>query len=275
VRMIAPIVDLAADESTSLEQEIQHGAVVGTIVDMTDQRIVLRNRERFVSLVAHELRNPLTVISGSVATITNHEQDELPPLTARLLPAVHLSAQKLDRIISDLLVSSQVDAGTLRLVEQEADVREVIAATLETATTAAHESGIALVDDLPNEPLSATCDVDRVTQVLDNLLSNAIKYTPAGGEIHVRAEQSSEHDVRISVADTGIGIAADDHRAIFERYGRTDLGSTVATGTGLGLAICLAIAEAHGGTIQVESELGVGSTFVFVLPSTPPASIRA
>jgi signal transduction histidine kinase len=264
VRVATPRVDPREDDESNGHEA---GAIVGMVVDMTDQRGVLRNRERFVSLVAHELRNPLTVISGSVSTIVNHEREQLPPLASKLLPAVQTSAHKLDRIISDLLVSSQVDAGTLSLLEEPADLVDITRAAIESATPHATEHGVEIVDRLPTEPLQLTCDIDRVTQVVDNLLSNAVKYTPGGGTIAVTAAtDGSGLTARIRISDTGIGVSADDRDRIFERYGRTEQGTVVAPGTGLGLSICRAIAEAHGGSIEVESELGIGSTFTLVLP---------
>ena len=243
------------------------GAIVGLVVDVTDQREVLRNRERFISLVAHELRNPLTVISGSVATIGAHERDELPPLSAKLLPAVQTAAHRLDRIISDLLVSSQVDAGTLTLQPEPTDLRRVVRQSVEAAQLNAREHGVTLEAHGLDEPLSLTCDVDRVSQVVDNLLSNAIKYTPGGGTVTVNVAVADDgRTARVEVEDSGIGIAPEDRDRIFERYGRTVQGTIVAPGTGLGLAICRSIAETHGGTIELESTIGVGSTFTLVLP---------
>lgn len=242
-------------------------AIVGLIIDMTEQREILRNRERFVSLVAHELRNPLTVISGSVATISAHEQDSLPPLTAKLLPAVQSSAHRLDRIISDLLVSSQVDAGTLSLVVERTDVARLTHVSIQAAELLATNNGVRIVDDVPTTAVFAMCDVDRVSQVVDNLLSNAIKYTPGGGTVHVGVRvDDDDHALRLTVQDTGIGIAPADRSRVFERFGRTEQGTIVAPGTGIGLSICQAIAEAHGGHIELVSELGVGSTFSLVLP---------
>ncbi len=264
VRIATPQHDAADDDDFE-----QSSGYVGVVVDVTSQREVLRNRERFVSLVAHELRNPLTVISGSVATIGAHEGEQLPPLSAKLLPTVLTAAHRLDRIISDLLVSSQVDAGTLTLHPTRADLRRVVADAIDVARTNATEHGVELVADGLDAELSLTCDVDRVGQVVDNLLSNAIKYTPGGGSVTVSVDASDDgRSALVVVRDTGIGIARDDHARVFERYGRTEQGTIVAAGTGLGLSICRSIAESHGGTIELESELGIGSTFTLVLPIT-------
>lgn len=268
IRVASPKVD--DDDLLVGAADQQHaGSIVGMIVDMTEQRTVLRNRERFVSMVAHELRNPLTVISGSVATISSFESDQLPPVAAKLLPAVQASAYKLDRIIADLLVSSQVDAGTLTLHPDPTDLRELVRTATDAATVAASERGVTLVDETEAESLIVTIDGPRVLQVVDNMLSNAIKYTPSGGSIRVATSRDAARgQVFVRIADTGIGIAPADRARIFERYGRAEAGSALAEGTGLGLAICRAIAEAHGGSIELESELGVGSTFVLVLPAS-------
>ncbi len=267
IRVASPKLD--TDELLDDRGDEHVGSIVGMIVDMTEQRTVLRNRERFVSMVAHELRNPLTVISGSVATISQHEAEDLPPIAAKLLPAVQSSAQRLERIIADLLVSSQVDAGTLTLHVDPTDLRELVKSATDAAFVSAQERGVELVDETSTEELVVMCDGPRITQVIDNMLSNAIKYTPTGGTIRVQARSITERgQVQVRIVDTGIGIAPDDHRSIFERYGRAEPGKAVADGTGLGLAICRAIAEAHGGSIELESELGVGSTFVLVLPES-------
>jgi signal transduction histidine kinase len=265
IRLTAHPTDGASDAEPG--DPAMAASIFGIIVDMTTQREGLRNRERFVSLVAHELRNPLTVISGSVATIADHEQDLLPPLTAKLLPAVQSSAHRLDRIISDLLVSSQIDAGTLSLVAASTDLVALVRASITAAEPTAVEHGVQLTDDLPDDGLQVMCDPDRVAQVVDNLLSNAIKYTPGGGTIHAAMQVDERADVvRVIVRDSGIGIARDDRARVFERFGRTEQGTIAAPGTGLGLSICLAIAEAHDGSIELLSELGVGSTFSLVLP---------
>jgi signal transduction histidine kinase len=179
-----------------------------------------------------------------------------------------MSARKLERIVSDLLVSSQVDAGTLRLQREPADVRVLVESAVDAAQATALEQGVELVDETGPEPLPAACDVVRVSQVIDNLLSNALKYTATGGLVRVAAERHVQ-DVHVRVTDTGIGIASSDYSRVFERFGRTEAGANVAAGTGLGLSICRAIVEAHGGRIWVESAVGEGSTFTFSLPVRP------
>ncbi len=242
--------------------------IVGVVSDVTEHRAVLSNRERFVSFIAHELRNPLTVISGAISTIDRHDGDALPPTATTLMPVLRSSAARLERIIADLLVASQVDAGTLRLHPTDADLRAVVAEAMAEVDLLARDQGITVVrrEGFDNGSAIGSFDVSRITQVVDNLLSNAIKYPPRGGTVTVDVEADGE-SIAARISDTGIGMTADEQERVFDRFARTEAGAAVATGTGLGLSICLGIARAHGGRIDVASEVGQGSTFTLVLPS--------
>jgi signal transduction histidine kinase len=135
----------------------------------------------------------------------------------------------------------------------------------------ASKDGVALAAEIEPEVQIVSGDERRIRQILFNLLSNAIKFTPAGGRIDVTAARV-DGEIQLAVADTGPGIAAEDVDRIFEEFQQTDVGARHQEGTGLGLALSRRLVELHGGRIWVESEVGVGSRFVFTLPADGPAA---
>lgn len=177
---------------------------------------------------------------------------------------IERNADRLLRLVGDLLVVARGDAGRLGLVMEETDLGRVAADCAQEAQPAADERGIVITVDA--EPLPVTADRARMAQVLDNLVSNALKFTPAGGRLAIRARALAEQAV-VEVADTGVGIAQADQAHLFERFYRTAAAQADAVpGTGLGLSIARMIVEAHGGRIEVESAEGRGSTFRFHVP---------
>jgi signal transduction histidine kinase len=154
------------------------------------------------------------------------------------------------------------------------DLTDLFIGAVQSVAPLAHERGIELT--LHCEALSPLeADAGRLGQVVDNLLTNALKFTPRGGRVEVRGSEG-DGVVRLQVRDTGMGISGEDQQHLFERFFRTSEAQTEAIqGTGLGLSIVAAIVEAHGGSIEVESELGVGTTFTVVLPSARTATLAA
>jgi len=178
------------------------------------------------------------------------------------------SGNHLLSLINDVLDLSKIEAGQVELQAAPFSLREALERGVVTMRERATKDGVEI-------SLSADLDVDtvegderRIRQVIFNLLSNAVKFTPTGGAVDVNAAQV-DGDVRVSVADTGPGIAPEDHERIFEEFQQTKAGSEQREGTGLGLALSKRLVELHGGRIWVDSELGKGSTFVFTLPASP------
>jgi signal transduction histidine kinase len=233
-----------------------------------------RLREEFVAVVSHELRTPLTSIIGYVEMIADDEQGALSGDQLSYFEVVKRNADRLHTLVSDLLLVAETDNGNLRLDLQVVDLETLVNESVEAAQAAAARNDVALVASAGSVRLSG--DRVRLAQMLDNLISNAIKFTPAGGRVSIRTRTSGDAAI-VEVEDSGVGISAADRQHIFERFYRArgpvrDL----VTGAGLGLAITKGIVEAHGGSIGVQSQVGVGTTFRVRLPlGKTPAVVAA
>jgi two-component system OmpR family sensor kinase/two-component system sensor histidine kinase BaeS len=229
------------------------------------------SRRTMVAGIAHELRTPLSVVQGNLEALL----DGVFPPTPENIAAIHQETLLLSRLVDDLRELALAEAGQLKIEKQPTDLADLIQRTVlnfrAEATDRGIELGTELASDLPQVPV----DPHRLEQVLRNLLANALRYTPAGGRVVVAA--SSPHSpqswgargaVVVSVADTGVGIPADDLPHVFERFWRGDRSrSRTGGGAGLGLAIAKELVEAHGGTIGVESREGQGAVFTIRLPA--------
>jgi len=226
-----------------------------------------RMKDEFIALVSHELRTPLTSICGYLELLLHDDVlAELAATQVSWLEVIDRNAERLLRLVEDLLITAQANAGNLTLEKGELDIVAIIAQAVEASTPVATARGIAL--NCSTEPLrAADGDRLRIGQVIDNLVSNALKFTPAGGTIDVRA-YPHRSVVRIEVADTGMGIAENEQAQLFDRFFRTARAQEQAIpGVGLGLSISKAIVEAHGGRLSVQSVEGVGTTFFVDLPA--------
>ena len=246
--------------------EDERGAFAGAALaykDVTDFMRALRVKDEFVASVSHELRTPLTSINGYVDIL--RERDDLPADVVAQLEVVARNTDRLTRLVSDLLHTAQSDEGPMHVVRDRTDLAAVVRGCVEAAGPAVQRADVTVSADLP-VALLADVDAARMAQVVDNLVSNAVKYSRRGG--HVRVRLTTEGDrVVFAVADDGIGISAADRDRLFTRFFRTRQAEERAIqGVGLGLSITKSIVEAHGGRIEVHSELGVGSEFVVRLP---------
>jgi signal transduction histidine kinase len=250
------------------------GAFAGSVVafsDVTDLVNALAAKDDFVASVSHELRTPLTSIIGYLDLALEETQLKDPDGSMAVSLRVALrNAERLLQLVSDLLTTA---SGPAKIEQRNADLADVIASCLASATPRAEESGVVLVNESPGD-LEAFIDHDRMCQVMDNLLSNAIKYSPAGGRVTVRAWQAAD-SVGFEVEDHGMGIAEEDLGGVFTKFFRTPTVRRAAIpGVGLGLVITKAIVEAHGGAINFTSELGKGTTFRVLLPADGRNRIR-
>jgi signal transduction histidine kinase len=220
------------------------------------------SREQVLTIVAHDLRNPLTTIKMSVTLLRRRQQgaDEL----ARRLEAIERAVTRSDNLIRDLLDASRAERGELEVAIRDEAVRSVLHDVREFFTAVARERRI-VFEVIYEGSGSIRCDRDRLLQVLGNLIGNALKFTPEGGLITLRVEEG-DRDVRFEVADTGPGIKPEDLPHIFDRYWYTD-----RRGTGLGLFIAQSILISHGSRLDVRSEPGRGARFFFTLPLAPAA----
>ncbi|MEZ0448798.1 sensor histidine kinase [Cellulomonas sp. ICMP 17802] len=262
-------VRLAVTRRAELEGPTTGYVVVAT--DVTSEREASRLQDEFVSLVSHELRTPLTSVLGYLELLT----DGTDPLTdeqREYLTVIERNARRQLRLVGDLLLTAQVDAGRFAISPQRTDAGVVVRAAIEAAMPAAEAAGVTLVPETSSAVLDA--DPVRLAQAVDNLVSNAIKFTPSGGRVRVgvapRDGQATGGAV-IVVADSGIGIPPDELSQLTTRFFRASSATRRAIpGVGLGLSITKAVVDAHGGTLEIASTLGEGTTFTITLPATPP-----
>ena len=224
-----------------------------------------RLKDEFIALVSHELRTPLTSIHGYLELVLDGGAGELAPEQQQFLTVVERNSRRLMQLVGDLLFMAQVEAGKLALDLEEVDLRQVLAECLEAVKPVADDKQIELVADLAETP-SMLGDRSRLAQVLDNLISNALKFTPTSGRVSIRVSRTGR-DAVVEVADTGVGIPAEEQDRLFERFFRSSNATEQAIpGTGLGLTIAKTIVERHEGSIEIESVEGKGTTVRVRLP---------
>jgi signal transduction histidine kinase len=224
-----------------------------------------RLKDQFVATVSHELRTPLTSIHGYLELLLEGEAGPLVDEQRQFLSIVGRNTDRLRRLVDDLLLVSELDAGKLELTLDDLDLRALAQESLESARPQAEAGGISLEFSAAS-PFRLNGDRMRLGQLLDNVISNALKFTPPGGRVSVRMTQPNG-SVVLEVEDTGIGIPADEQEHLFDRFFRTRAADESAIqGTGLGLSISQAIAQAHGGLIEVSSQQNVGTIFRVALP---------
>jgi signal transduction histidine kinase len=230
-----------------------------------------QEREDFISMVVHELGQPLTTISAYAQLL---ERPGLPAQTQeRARKSIASETRRLARLVQDLADATRIVGGRFQLRARHCDLVEIVREQVELARVGDGRRQIRL--EAPEQPLAMVCDRDRAAQVLSNLLANAIKYAP-GSEINVRVRAEGDYAL-MSVQDNGPGIPADRLEAIFEPYIRLEResGNGKRKGAGLGLYIARGIVEAHGGRIWCESEQGQGTTVYVRLPLVSPVSVAS
>jgi signal transduction histidine kinase len=213
----------------------------------------------FLMSVSHELRTPLTAIRGHVAALSEGLVED-PEARAVSLETIADETERLSRLVGDVLDLAKLDARRFTVLSEEVDMEHLMERAYATFHEEARRRGIDYRSELHAHPVLIT-DGDRVLQIITNLLSNAFRWTPDGGRIELGLTQDNGA-VAVSVSDTGPGISLEERERIFRPFWSRD-----GRGTGLGLAIAHELAQALGGRIDLETEVGRGSTFEFVLPS--------
>lgn len=214
-------------------------------------------RSEFVAVAAHEFRTPLAAILGVLSTVRTHGTTLEPAVRDELLDGATAQAERLARLVEDLLTAARIEDGVLRLDPEPVDVRDLLLDAVHGSATSGR------VDVELHRVEEVTCDADAIVRVLTNLLDNARKYSPEDARILASVSQNGS-SVRFSVRDAGPGVPPEDREAIFERFRRAGAGRQ--PGAGLGLYICRGLVEAHGGTITVDDAPEGGAEFAFTLP---------
>jgi PAS domain S-box-containing protein len=239
--------------------------VVYAFRDLTEERRVEAMKSDFVATVSHELRTPLAAIHGSALTILRPDLDLDDDLRARLLRVIADESERLAQIVNDLLVASHLDSGRLHVQIERCDPVELVGNVVDTARVHLPENVTVALDVADRVP-EVAADPAQLRQVLENLVENAVKYSPDGGEVRLALAQE-DGAVRFTVRDEGLGIPAEEHRRVFEKFYRLDPHMTRGIGgTGLGLYICRELVRMMDGRIWVESRPGSGSTFTVEIP---------
>ena len=248
------------------------GTVLGTVIalhDVTYYRQLDELKDRFVSTVSHELRTPLSTVLLQISTLNKYYNRLGEDERREMMGDIEQQAYVLRELIEDILELSRFDARRAMPQMQWFDLAELCRASVTSLRAVIQNKDLQI--DLAG--CTHTCylngDQNQLARAFHNLFSNAIKYTPAGGQIIVGLEQVGP-EVRLSIEDTGIGIAPEDQRYIFDRFFRADDASRQASGTGLGLAITKEIIDLHQGRIELRSWPGQGSTFTMILPVGAP-----
>lgn len=240
-------------------------AAVVTFGDITARSEMQRMKDEFLSVVSHELRTPLTSIRGSLGLLSLGAAGEIDDEARSLLEVAVGNTDRLVRLVNDILDLERVTAGRLELLPELHSARALAELALQTVQGMAVSHGVTL--SVTGTDAAVEVDGDRIVQAVTNLLSNAVKFSPAGSAAVVDVSTDGSA-VAIAVRDAGRGIPADRVAAVFERFEQVDSSDARQLGgTGLGLSITRALVEAHGGTIDVTSTLGVGSTFTIRLPA--------
>jgi two-component system phosphate regulon sensor histidine kinase PhoR len=233
--------------------------------DVSRHHQLARAQREFISLVGHELRNPIASLKGYAQLMQRRAV-----YNPEAVETIVRQTNRLNRLVGDLLDASRLEAGRLELRRTEIDLVSRVRGVVDAMSEMSDQHQVALA--APEQPVVGWWDRDRLEQIMDNLVGNAIKYSPEGGPVAVRIEDRGD-EVVVSVADQGTGIAPESLPYLFERFYRApEAADGPAKGIGLGLYVCKGLVEAMGGRIWVESEPGRGSTFSFTLPrGEPPA----
>jgi signal transduction histidine kinase len=227
--------------------------------------VASQHKSEFLANMSHELRTPLNAVIGFSEVLTERMFGELNEKQDEYVRDINASGTHLLSLINDILDLSKIEAGRMDLELADFHLPQAIENALVLVRERALRRGITLEQSIDPRLGEMRGDERKIKQVLLNLLSNAIKFTPEGGRVGVRAEPVDEH-VEVAVSDTGVGIAPEDHEAVFEEFRQVGAAEKKVEGTGLGLALTRKFIELHGGGISVKSQVGAGSTFTFTLP---------
>jgi PAS domain S-box-containing protein len=237
---------------------------VGTATDIHELRLLQQQKDDFINIASHELKTPITSLRASLQLLDRMKESPSPVMLPKLITQANKSLDKVYILIDDLLNTSKADEGQLQINYQKYNLLTSLSECCENVLKEGEFTYIIEGD----AALDVYADISRIEQVVTNFVTNAMKYAPDSKEINVRME-CFPGMVKVSVIDKGAGIPAKNIPSLFDRYYRVDHSGDTYSGLGLGLYICSEIIKKHNGTIGVDSEIGLGSTFWFTLPTEP------
>ncbi|WP_102226914.1 ATP-binding protein [Acidimangrovimonas sediminis] len=245
--------------------------LIGIFRDITDRRAADKAKSEFIATISHELRTPLTSIHGALGLMRMENVVSDPVKVRRMAEVALINSERLIKLINDILDIEKLERAEFPLTLASKRLRPAIASAVASFEGYGTETDVSLDFDQESDDAIVEIDVDRITQVIGNLLSNAAKFSDPGGRVQVSIRRCPEvGTVRVSVQDEGCGIGEEAQATIFEKFTQADSSDRRKfPGTGLGLNIARTIVERHGGTIGMESTVGVGTTFYFDLPVKP------
>ncbi len=261
-RTVVELRTLNADLENRIRERTRSLAVANERLRELDER-----KSAFVSIASHEIRTPLTSMKGFVENMLTGVTGDLRERQVLYLTRVKYNIDRLTRTLNDLLDLSRIEAGHVELRLADVSMAEVTAEALDNLRPQAEEKSLVLETKSPSQLAPVRGDRDKILQILTNLIHNAIKFTPSSGCISISLVPMEDSTIQVCVADTGCGIAAEEVPNVFDRFYRSDSGTTEARGAGLGLAITKSLVDLHGGRIWVESTVGGGTRFFFTLPT--------
>jgi signal transduction histidine kinase len=285
------LLDRSTLDTAITEQILQLRAALQQANEQLEQRVKERTAEleralaklselsnlksNFVANISHELRTPLTHLKGYLELLIAQDLGKLETQQIQALTVMNRSSDRLERLIEELIMFSTMERGEFEMSISPFYFSELCAAAANQVSARIQDRGIALVIDCPPDLPHVMADQEKIQYSVQQLLDNAIKFTNPGGTVTLKAEREDKL-VRVSVIDTGIGIASEQIEEIFEPFHQLDSSSTRKfAGTGLGLALVRKILEAHGSVLHVQSQLGRGSQFTFVLSTVEITNNRA
>ncbi len=248
-------------------------ASVVIMSDVTEQKRLEQAQKDFISNASHELRTPISSLKGFVELLEGGAKEK-KDVRDSFLRTMRTEIDRLARLVDELLVLAQYDSGTVKLKLERCDVGELMGDVYSIASPIADSSGIGIVLNVEASLPKVTCDRDKIVQVLLIFVDNAIKHSDQGKTIKLEAKKAPDGKVELSVIDEGPGIAPEEMDKIFDRFYHKPNAKTAPKGAGLGLSIAREIVDAHGSTIQVDSNPGKGSRFSFSLKTVADESAK-
>ena len=251
-------------EGTFDDQDQQYLSILASQAAVAINNTRLFQQSDLISELVHEIRTPLASIN--TVTYLLQRDDISGEQRVELVKTIQAETDRLHQMASNYLDVARLESGRIYFQAADFSITDLLDECIGLVAHRAEEESIRIKKQYPNEPIEIEADREKIKQVIVNLLTNAIKYNQEEGIVTVQVERTGDNQITVNISDTGMGMNANDLGHLFERFFRSSQAMQTAEGTGLGLSICKQIVEAHGGTIQVSSEVDVGSTFTFTLP---------